>query len=67
MIGPVIRTGDPMRNQAFCYFVLGASLSMLLHNLARRRTLAPQRPITKSHPADVIDLAAWRHSRSRAQ
>ncbi|MBN8912238.1 MAG: hypothetical protein J0H65_09335 [Rhizobiales bacterium] len=56
-----------MRKQAFCYFVLGASLSMLLHNLALRRALAPPRPARRSQAAEVIDLAAWRHSRSNAQ
>jgi len=67
MIGLLIRTGVLMRKQAFCYFVLGASLSMLLHNLALRRALAPPRPARRSQAAEVIDLAAWRHSRSNAQ
>lgn len=55
-----------MRKQAFCYFVLGASLSVLLQNLARRRALAPVHPVRRSGPAEVIDLAAWKASRDQS-
>jgi hypothetical protein len=54
-----------MRKQAFCYFVLGASLSVLLQNLALRRVVVPvRRPIQRPKPADVIDLAAWKEHKT---
>jgi hypothetical protein len=56
-----------MRKQAFCYFVLGASLSVLLQNLAQRRAVAHVRPMRRANPAEVIDLAAWRELKNRSQ
>lgn len=56
-----------MRKQALCYLLLGASLSVLLQNLAKRRAMAPARPIRRSTPAEVIDLAAWKELRHRSQ
>ncbi|WP_333793007.1 hypothetical protein [Hyphomicrobium sp.] len=61
-----------MQKQAICYFVLGASLTVLLQNLARRRAHAaaqsvPGRPqIPTPAGSDVIDLAAWKASRAAA-
>lgn len=60
-----------MQKQALCYFVLGASLTVLLQNLAKRRTHAAA-PLARGEQAeahasgDVIDLAAWKASRSAA-
>lgn len=59
-----------MRERAFCYFVLGASLSVLLRGLAQRRAGSLARPDTRRadtrrEPAEVIDLAVWRELRGR--
>lgn len=61
-----------MQKQALCYFVLGASLTVLLQNLAKRRAHAAAQPPARGEQAeahasgDVIDLAAWKASRSAA-
>jgi hypothetical protein len=56
-----------MGKKALCFLVLGASLSVLLQNLAKRRSLAPPRPVTRKGPGEVIDLAAWRELKNRNQ
>jgi hypothetical protein len=55
-----------MRKQTLCFLVLGASLSMLMQNLAKRRTVAAARPVTRTGGGEVIDLAAWKEMRARA-
>jgi hypothetical protein len=56
-----------MRKQAFCYFVLGASLGVLLQKLAQRRiVVSVRRPVRRGEPAEVIDLATWRDLRTGA-
>ena len=59
--------GDLMGKKTLCFLVLGASLSMLLQNLAKRRSVAPPRPVTRKGPGEVIDLAAWRELKNRNQ
>jgi hypothetical protein len=57
------------QKRALGFLVLGASLTVLLQNLARRRyaETAPARPITrKPGGGEVIDLAAWKEQRARA-
>jgi hypothetical protein len=53
-----------MQKQTLRFLVIGASLSLLLHNLSRRQPLVPVRPLPRGHSAEVIDLAAWREMRS---
>ncbi len=52
-----------MQTEKLSYFVLGASIAMLLSNLARRR-YAEALPSSPSHPikggGHVIDLASWK-------
>jgi len=48
-----------------CFLVLGTSLSVLLQNLEKRRTVAIVRPATRRGSAEIIDLAAWRELKSR--
>jgi hypothetical protein len=57
------------QKRTLCYLVLGASLTVLLQNLARRRYVETAvRPITrKPGGGEVIDLAAWRESKARTQ
>lgn len=56
-----------MRKQTLCFLVLGASLSMLMQNLAKRRTVVAARPVTRTGGGQVIDLAAWKELRDRDQ
>lgn len=56
-----------MRKQTLCFLVIGTSLAVLLQNLARRRALAPARPVRAGEGAEVIDLAAWKETRGREQ
>jgi hypothetical protein len=46
---------------------LGASVGLLLQNLAQRRYPTSQRPVTRTGTAEIIDLAAWRELKSRNQ
>jgi hypothetical protein len=56
------------QKQTLCFLVLGASLTVLLQNLARRRYVATTaRPITRTGSGEVIDLAAWREQKSRTE
>lgn len=56
-----------MRKQAFCYFVIGASLGVLLQKLSQRRVVVSvRRPVRRAEPAEVIDLATWRELRTGA-
>lgn len=54
-----------MQKQTLCFLVLGASLGVLLQNLAKRRQQTPLRRIQRAIPAEVIDLKAWRESRGQ--
>ena len=65
MMGDLILSGVLMSKRTLCFLVLGASLSVLLQNLAKRRALAPARPITRREPGEVIDLAAWKEMRNQ--
>ncbi len=56
-----------MQKQTLCFLVLGASLGVLLQNLAKRRLVAGPRPAARATPAEVIDLAAWKELKSRNQ
>ncbi|HEX2840791.1 hypothetical protein [Hyphomicrobium sp.] len=56
-----------MQKKTLCFLVLGASLGMLLQNLAKRRALAGPRPVTRSSSGEVIDFTAWKESRNRNQ
>lgn len=51
-----------MRKQTLCFLVIGASLTVLLQNLSRRRTVVVARP-PRGYSAEVIDLATWRELR----
>lgn len=57
--------GDLMQKQTLCFLVVGASLAMLLQNLAKRRSAVEARPVTRTRSAEIIDLAAWREARSQ--
>ena len=56
-----------MEKKTLCFLVLGASLGVLLQNLAQRRYVASARPITRNGTAEVIDLAAWKELKNRNQ
>jgi hypothetical protein len=50
------------------FLVLGASLTELLQNLARRRYVATiARPVTRTGGGEVIDMAAWKELKGRNQ
>jgi hypothetical protein len=57
------------QKKTLCFLVLGASLTVLLQNLARRRYVeTAARPITrKPGGGEVIDLAAWREQKGRTE
>jgi hypothetical protein len=56
------------QKQTLCFLVLGASLTVLLQNLARRRyVVTTARPVTRTGGGEVIDLAAWKESKGRAE
>ncbi|MCC7252739.1 hypothetical protein [Hyphomicrobium sp.] len=56
-----------MRKQTLCFLVVGASLSLLLQNLARRRAAGGMPSVSPQRDAEVIDLAAWKEARRHRQ
>lgn len=57
-----------MEKKTLCFLVLGASLGVLLQNLAQRRyVVSSARPVTRNGTAEVIDLAAWKELKNRNQ
>lgn len=56
-----------MQKKTLCFLVLGASLGMLLQNMAKRRNVAAARPVTRKSPGEVVDFAAWKELRNRNQ
>ncbi len=53
-----------MRSKTLCYLVLGASLSVLIGNLAQLR-IAPARRVAPGRAeGEVVDLAAWKAARA---
>jgi len=56
-----------MEKKTLCFLVLGASVGLLLQNLAQRRSPTSERPVTRTGTAEIIDLAAWRELKNRNQ
>ncbi len=55
-----------MQKQTLCFLVVGASLAVLLQNLAKRRDAQRlHRPPPRGPGAEIIDLAHWREARRR--
>jgi hypothetical protein len=56
-----------MEKKTLCFLVLGASVGVLLQNLAQRRYMTTARPVMRTSSAEVIDLAAWKELKNRNQ